>query len=222
MHPWLGHAQNLLPIYWLCLVAYGIIILPQPGTWPMPPAIEAWNHNRLDSREVACFLLVILSSCHQSPDSPASLLSSLSFSYSPLTFLSVLAPSNKRFETWPPLIWALLCCSQFSDRPDQGCCHPPKLWEDAGRWSEGRASSPVRDGQVDRKGPQTGLTYWIWTWILASQSTHASYYGVYRNTLWSLGVSETNQTGPGLVRTNQTNPDWARLSWNHQIESNSN
>lgn len=187
MQPWLGHAQNLLPIYWLCLVAYGIIILPQPGIWPMPPAVEARNHSRLDSREVACSRSFFLSSVTWF----SSFTSLLSFSYSPLTFLSVLAPSNKSFETWPPLIWALLCCSQFSDRRVQGRCRPPELWEEAGRWSEGRASSPVRDGQVDRKGPQTGLTYWIWTWILASQSTYASYYGVYRNTLWSLGVSET-------------------------------
>ena len=54
----------------------------------MPPAMEAWDHDQLDSWEAAC-----------SPDSPASLLSSLSLSHSLLTILSLLAPSNKSFET---------------------------------------------------------------------------------------------------------------------------
>ena len=65
--------------------------------------------------------------------SPASLLSSLSFSHSPLTVLSLLAPSNKSFETWPPLIWALLCHSQFSDRHVQGGSHHPRLLRPLGR-----------------------------------------------------------------------------------------
>ena len=75
----------------------------------------------------------VRSSCHQSPDSPVSLLSSLSFSHSPLTVLCLLAPSNKRFETWPPLIWAWLCCSQFSDRHVQGSSHHPRLLRPLGR-----------------------------------------------------------------------------------------
>ena len=211
----IGPCWELTPYPWLCLVA----ILPQPGTWPTPSAMQAWDHDRLFSREAACSCSFFLSSVTWF----SSFTSLLTF-FLPFPSHHSVSASPLQQKLWnmnPP--WFGHDCVVHSSQTGMfrgvlTILGFYGLWEEAGRWSEGRASSPVRGGQLDRKfimatqkGPQTGLhtEFELEFWQVRAHMPPTT--GVYRNTLWSLGVSETNQTGQiltepgshGIIRLNQ-------------------
>ena len=59
LHSFLCVLSFFVVFFWLCHLACGILV-PQPGTEPVTPALEVWSLNHWTAREVPCFVFFLI------------------------------------------------------------------------------------------------------------------------------------------------------------------